>query len=172
MNLRHAMVCLFGLSIAACQSVRADDEPSASAATTTAATTSSETAPSGVETWDGHGAVFDGEGALQGEYDVTLQKRRREGGLDMTVDVALPDGRTMHFTQAVNGAGERFEIVSEAGNGGGYSLGEGMLVTYVGEANNGKAQTIFEDGDEMRIVRTELEGGEAVRFYREVYSRR
>ena len=55
------------------------------------------------------------------------------------------------------------------GNGGGRCFGEGLCVSYV-EDKTGKsfATTIIKDDDNnMRMLRTELDHGKAVRFYRE-----
>lgn len=126
-----------------------------------------------LETWQGRGAVFDAEGHALGNYDVRMEKRRREGGLDIHVVVSLPDGREMTFDQSVEGPRERFAIHGTSGEGGGFDLGEGVMMTYVEGGGKSFAQTIIRDSDtRQRMVRTELENGEAVRFYREVYDLR
>lgn len=126
----------------------------------------------GDKTWIGEGTVFDEQARPTGDYDVRLEQHPTgEGRIEQTVRITLPDGSTKEFTQQLAQRGRHLEIRSQQARGGGLDLGDGMLHTYV-ETGEGcaQAQTIAMDGDErMRIVRTELEDGEAVRFFRESY---
>lgn len=129
---------------------------------------------SGVEHWVGSGVMFHPAAGPVGEYDVEMwRKPVGENAVEVDVKVTLPDGQIMEMEQTVEENGDSFTITSEEGNGGGYDFGEGLLSTYTeGADGSGYAQTIVMDGaDQMRILRTELDGGEAQRFFREVYHR-
>ena len=113
------------------------------------------------------------DGTHQADYEVELTRTPLgEGSFDHQIRVSLPEGQTRQMSQRVEATERGFRIISEDGNGGGHDLGDGFLTTYTEDGEGTAfASSIFMDGDEMRILRYELNDGEAVRFFRERYSR-
>jgi hypothetical protein len=125
--------------------------------------------------WEGSGTLFELQGKPTGTYDLLVENTRNGDQTQSQVTVTLADGTIYKqqclITQKVPG-----KWISECdhGKGGGACLGEGLCLSYE-EDSSGKAYatTIVIDGPaDMRLVRTELQSGQAVRFFREKLHKR
>ncbi len=87
------------------------------------------------------------------------------------ITVSLTDGTQKKFSQVMQDTAQGFSLTSDAGDGGGYYLGDGLCLGYIGtEDGHGYAMTIVLDGPSAeRLLRTELQDGKAVRIFREKY---
>ena len=129
----------------------------------------------GLGVWEGSGVTFDGSGQEIGTFRVELTRKQVEPNtVVMEGTVFLPDGRTIPLKQKQVLQGNSFSLETPRGRGGGACFGEGICQSYEDEGN-GKAfaHTIALDGpNRMRLLITELENGKAVRFMRQVLTRK
>ncbi len=126
------------------------------------------------ETWSGAGEVYGRDGKRLGTYELTLTRTEAaKGVVKQVVTVKLPDGSVRETRCTMSGGGNGWGSVCEDGRrGGGMCLGDGMCLDYVADAEGAFSTTVAKDGeDRMRLVHTELKGGQAVRFLRETLSR-
>ncbi len=123
--------------------------------------------------WLGRGVMFTPGGELASEYEVRMTRDREGERETQHIEVLLPDGDSLQIEQTLAMEGDRFLVEGSSGEGGGYNLGDGMVLAHSRLADGKEqVQVIAMDGDEeMRIVRIELQGGEATRFFRESYRR-
>ncbi len=128
-----------------------------------------------VQTWQGPGSTFDLQGQVTSSYELTVENTKNEGQTDTRVTIAFPDGRKIEkqclMTEKTK---ESWTVQCDHGNGGGQCFGEGLCISYEADANgHAFATTIIVDGEnDMRLLRTELQDGKAVRFFREKLQRK
>ena len=125
--------------------------------------------------WEGTGVASDASGKELGGFTVALvrrsvgpQKTRTEG------NVTLEGGRVVEFWQETEGGGARgYRLVSNNGQGGGRCFDNGLCQTYEERAGGQAfATTIVRDGDRMRLLVTELDKGQAVRFMHQTLTKK
>ena len=126
-------------------------------------------------TWYGSGAVYSLEGKALGDYRVEMANTLtspREMKSEITV-TRLDGTLIQRLNQTIKDTDHGFTSDSEQGQGGGFCLGEGMCMSYVGsQTARAFASTLVVDPPSaLRILRTELQNGKAVQFYREKYVR-
>lgn len=125
-----------------------------------------------VESYRGEGTLFSDKRQVIGKYSLELTRAKAaQNVIQQKVVVKLPDGRTetreCRIFQA-DGA-ESWRSECEGGTGGGHCFGDGLCIDYLSmEGGRSFATTIaMNDDGSMRLLRTELVDGKAVRFYRE-----
>lgn len=127
------------------------------------------------ETWSGEGTLFDRAGKPLGRYGLTLVRTPVKAGVVRhTVTVELPAGKIREMRCTLTLDGESWtSSCADGRQGGGRCFGDGMCLDYLsGPGGQAFATTIAFDGDDrMRMLRTELVEGEAVRFFRETLRR-
>lgn len=128
-----------------------------------------------IEIWEGPGSLFDLQGNPSGVYNLVVENTKRDQQIQSHVTVTLSDGTVFKqqclMTETTEG---RWKSECDNGKGGGQCFGEGLCISYV-EDSTGKAYatTIAMDGpSDMRLLRTELQKGKAVRFFREKLHKR
>lgn len=120
--------------------------------------------------WEGSGALFDLSGNQTGTYNLQVEKTHLGNKTQADVTVTLPNG-TIYKHQCIMSDSNQtsWTSVCDHGKGGGHCFGEGLCISYE-EDGTGKAYAtnITLDGSsDMRLLRTELLNGKAVRFFRE-----
>ena len=131
----------------------------------------------GAGKWSGSGTAFGQDGKAQGDYKIELVNiLTSEHSIETKGVITFPNGKTREFTQRMKDTGDKaFSIETDDGKGGGYGLGEGMVIAYIQGANGqAVAIDIAFDGtnhDQYRCIVTVLENGRAVRFLREKLTR-
>lgn len=120
--------------------------------------------------YSGQGALFSIAGKKLGDYH--LEYRREplsRTSYRQTVTVKIPKKQPITLRCTVSVDGERWRTECGQRKGGGYCLGEGLCLDYItDDQHNAYATTIIKDGpNQMRMFRTELRKGKAVRVYRE-----
>ncbi|MBK9321612.1 MAG: hypothetical protein IPM97_01410 [Bdellovibrionaceae bacterium] len=148
---------------------------------TIALVASQHTFAGSTDIWEGSGALFDLQGTETGKYDLVVENSKNGSQIQSNVTVTLPDGTTQKHQCLLTGTGQKgwkSECDNSdsigAGNGGGQCFGEGLCISY-DEHSTGKsyATTIIMDGStDMRLLRTEVQNGKAVRFFREKLHKR
>lgn len=122
------------------------------------------------DVWKGEGSLFKLNGESEGSYSLTVKNTRNGSVTESEITVALANGAIINL-QCTNtaGEGESWSSLCGHGKGGGRCLGEGLCISYLeGESGKAFATTIAMDGpSDMRLLRTELKDGKAVRFFRE-----
>ncbi len=129
----------------------------------------------GLGLWRGTGTTFGRDGRALGDFTVELT--REKGADEQTVvtrgQAILGDGRHLPIEQKMVLDGNHFTLETNRGKGGGICLGEGLCISHE-EGSDGKsfATTIVFDGpDQLRLLITELDHGQAVRFLRQTLTR-
>lgn len=124
--------------------------------------------------WKGQGSVFGTKDETQSNYELTVKNTHKGERTDSEITVQLPNGTQINLTCTNNsdshGKSSSWSSECSHGKGGGRCFGEGLCISYLEDAS-GKAfaTTIAMDGpSKMRLLRTELQNGKAVKFYREV----
>jgi hypothetical protein len=127
--------------------------------------------------WQGSGTVFSKDGREAAEFTIELTRTavdqrstETKGNVVLTTGAVIPIFQ--RTTQSEGGVGFRLE--SNRGKGGGYCLGAGLCTSYE-DAGNGQAfaTTLVLDGpSKMRLLVTELDHGQAVRFIRQTLTRK
>ncbi len=125
--------------------------------------------------WEGSGSLFDTKCNPTGTYSLVVENTKNGNQIQSNVTVILPDG-SVHKKHCLmtESSSESWKSECDNGKGGGHCFGEGLCVSYV-EDGTGKAYatTIAMDGpSDMRLLRTELQNGQAVRFFREKLHKR
>ena len=120
--------------------------------------------------WKGEGALFNINGKSEGQYELTVTNNKTGDVTESNIQIKTANGSVIDL-QCTNTAGKDESWSSQCGHGkgGGRCLGEGLCISYL-EESSGKAfaTTIAMDGPtDMRLLRTELQNGKAVRFFRE-----
>ena len=119
--------------------------------------------------WEGPGQLFDLNGQPAGAYNLVVEVTKNGVQTETHVKVALSDGTQIQRTCTSTSLGVGWSSKCDYGTGGGYCFGEGLCLSYEEDASGRAfATTIVMDGpNDMRLVRTELQNGQAVRFFRE-----
>ena len=125
--------------------------------------------------WEGPGSLFDVQGNPLSTYSLVVENIKNGNQIQSNVTVTLPDG-TIHKQQCLmtETSQDGWKSDCDHGKGGGHCFGEGLCISYE-EDSTGKAYatTIVMDGPtDMRLLRTELQNGQAVRFFREKLHKR
>ncbi len=120
--------------------------------------------------WKGEGNLFSLNGVEMGRYELSVTNTKNAEVTESSIQIKTADGSVIEL-QCTDTAGKDESWSSQCGQskGGGRCFGEGLCISYL-EAENAKAfaTTIIMDGpSDMRLLRTELQSGKAVRFFRE-----
>ena len=124
----------------------------------------------GLGTWQGTGMVFDSQGREGGSFTVELIRTALDAQtVETRGSLTLATGQVIPVNQQISLRGNSFRIESNHGTGGGTCFGAGICQSYE-DSGNGTVfvTTIVIDGpDRLRILVTELDHGQAVRFFRQ-----
>ena len=152
MKMKHMIVTVVGMSLF-------------TAVTTFASVTD------GVGTWAGSGSLFSIDGKPIANYSLGIVNTPvGPHGVQNVITIGLPDGTHKTITQTEQDTADGFTIESDLGKGGGYCVGEGICLAYVGtDADAFAITTIKDDASTKRMIMTELKNGKAVRVYRQKY---
>jgi hypothetical protein len=120
--------------------------------------------------WKGEGSMFNQTGTNVGQYELTVTNNKNAEVTESKIQIKTANGNLIEMlcTNTENKDGGWASICGQS-KGGGRCFGEGLCISY-SEDGNGKAYatTIVMDGaSDMRLLRTELENGKAIRFFRE-----
>ncbi len=122
------------------------------------------------DVWTGPGSLFDVQGKSLGNYNLVVERTKSGSQILSLITVTLPDGAIQKQQCSITEtSATAWKSECDHGKGGGHCFGEGLCISYE-ENSMGRAfsTTIVMDGaDNMRLVRTELQNGRAVRFFRE-----
>jgi hypothetical protein len=122
------------------------------------------------DTWVGPGSTFDLKGAQVSTYELIVENIKTGNQTQSTITINLPTGKTEKLTCSSTDLGkEGWKSACAQTKGGGNCFGEGLCISYEEDAaGTAFATTIVMDGpSDMRLLRTELHHGMAVRFFRE-----
>jgi hypothetical protein len=165
------------LLVAACGRSEATPTPPATSDQPTASTLSAKKTALAIDhddqRWKGRGALFTLDGKKIADYRLEMRRKKLSSSRFRTAaKVHLRDGTVKEMTCTMDQADQRWRSACGERKGGGYCLGDGLCLDYVADdADHAFATTIIIDGDDqMRMFRTELDGGKAVRFFREKLS--
>lgn len=128
-----------------------------------------ESVVGGVGNWKGEGVVYEMDGK-EYPFDIELGiVKLSDHDIRVEGKVLLPSGGTKEFTEIMSDCGYGFTISSNLGMGRGRWLGEGLSQSYIEDtAGHAFATTMVRDGEnERRVLVTELQNGQAVRFIRQ-----
>jgi hypothetical protein len=130
----------------------------------------------GLGLWEGTGTVRAASGADLGRFNVTLTRRLAEDGKVRTDgQVTFASGQVSKFWQEVErGDSGGFQIVSSNGIGKGRCFANGICESYEYRRDrHAFATTIVRDAaDRIRVLITELEKGESVRFIEQTLTKK
>jgi len=118
--------------------------------------------------WIGNGSLYDGNRNLISTYELTVNtETRADGSRSTVVRVSLPDGTEKLINCQSSGSENKWSKICDDGMaGGGYYFEKGLISEFVEKDDVAHATTvIFDSEDSMRILRTELSGNEATRFF-------
>ena len=135
----------------------------------TLALISSSSAFAATEVWEGAGSLFDVQGNTIGDYQLKVENSKDGNKTQSQVTITLPKGQIITENCSITNDEKGWKSECGPSKGGGQCLGEGLCISYE-EDGTGKAYatTIVMDGpSDMRMLRTELQAGKAVRLYRE-----
>lgn len=125
----------------------------------------------GLGTWEGSGTGSEISGKDLGSFTVSITRRSvATGKVRADGKVTLAGGKEIVFWQELEDHGSSgFHLVSNNGSGGGQCFANGICQTYEKRADgHAFATTIAKDeNDKLRILVTELENGQAVRFFQQ-----
>lgn len=123
------------------------------------------------ETWTGTGELYDAQRQLISPYTITVQTEDVSDSLERVTVEVKAHGEVVHSDVCeIRKAENRWGKTCKDGEGGGYRFANGLGQEYV-ELKNGHAYAtsiIHDSPTRMRLLRTELDGQEAVRFFSEV----
>jgi hypothetical protein len=122
------------------------------------------------EVWKGSGTLFDRKRNAIAEYRLEMYRTTVSPTVQLReVRVYLPGGRLKKMTCRTRNTDKGWTSDCGESRGGGACFGDGLCIDYaVEEGGRAFATTIVMDGkDTMRLLRTELVHGKAVRFFRE-----
>jgi hypothetical protein len=125
----------------------------------------------GIGTWEGSGTASEISGKDLGGFTVTVTRKLISGGKVRADGVInLASGKRMAFWQEFeNTRPHAFRLVSDRGTGGGECFANGLCQS-LEQSSDGHAfaTTIAPDGEgRLRILITELDKGQAVRFFQQ-----
>jgi hypothetical protein len=130
----------------------------------------------GLGIWEGSGTARAASGTDLGSFKVTLTRRLAEDGKVRTDgQVTLTSGQVVKFWQEVErGDSGVFQTVSSNGFGKGRCFANGICESYEHRRDrHAFATTIVRDApDRIRVLITELEKGESVRFIEQTLTKK
>lgn len=127
------------------------------------------------DTWEGPGSLFDTKGSEISTYNLVVENTKNGNQIQSNVTVTLPDGSVQkQQCKMTETAQDQWTSECDHGKGGGHCFGEGLCISYEEDsAGKAYATTIVMDGPaDMRLLRTELQNGQAVHFFREKLHKR
>jgi hypothetical protein len=125
--------------------------------------------------WEGPGTQFDAHGKATGNYNLVVQNVTTGTQIQSTVTITLADGTVKtEQCQITNDSAGGWKSLCGTFQGGGGCFGEGMCASYEADANgHAFATNVAIDGaSDLRMLRTELQNGQATGFYREKLHKR
>ncbi len=130
----------------------------------------------GLGVWTGTGTAHAVNGADLGGFAVSVT-RKSTGGAKVRADgkVTLDNGQVIVFWQEIEEAGAAgFRVTSSNGSGGGRCFANGMCQSYEQRQDgHAFATTIVRDApDKLRLLITELDKGQAVRFIEQTLTKK
>lgn len=129
------------------------------------------TCDQGIGTWEGSGTASEVSGKDLGSFTVTVTRKPMSGGKVRADGVInLANGQRMTFWQEFeNTRPHAFRLVSDRGTGAGECFANGLCQSFEQSANgHAFATTIAPDGEgRLRLLITELDKGQAVRFFQQ-----
>ena len=127
------------------------------------------------DVWEGSGILFNEKVEQIGSYTLVVENTKTSRQIQSYVAVSLPDGKIIKqqclMTESKEGT---WNSKCDHGAGGGQCFGNGLCMSYEKDSK-GKAYatTIIKDGNsDMRLLRTELQDGKPVHFFREKLHKR
>jgi len=129
----------------------------------------------GLGLWTGAGVAFGPDGKPTSSFTVELTRTAvGSNTVQLKGTAKLANGDEKAIDQKSTYDGNRFQIESSRGHGSGVCLGEGICTSYEDHGNGqGVATTIVIDApDKMRILMTELDQGQTIRFIRQSLTRK
>lgn len=126
------------------------------------------------ELWKGDGVLFDRSNKPIGKYRLEMYRTNvNKKKMLNEVKVFLPNAKTKTISCEITKSKKGWSTDCRSRKGGGYCFGEGLCIDYMADQKGSAfATTIVMDGkDTMRMLRTELKRGKAVRFFRERLTR-
>ena len=132
-------------------------------------------AASGPVLWQGKGATFNRNREQTSEYRIEVYRTEVDGTKGLSQAKVYLSNGTLIFNETCETTKTKTGWISDCKvrKGGGYCFGDGLCMDYTEDQNqHGFATTIIMDGpNSMRLLRTELVKGQAVRFFREKLER-
>ncbi len=172
-TLKHTFFTALVLALAACTETTANavEDGGAPPSVPSEPTASSM---GGIGTWEGTGHVVDTAGTDLGEFTVSLTRKMVGTRLRSEGKVILAGHEAPFWQEFEERGASGFKLVSSSGAGGGRCFANGMCQTYEARADgHAFATTIAQDGtDRIRIVVTELDKGQAVKFFQETLAKK
>lgn len=126
-------------------------------------------------TWEGHGTLTDAKGNVISTYELLVENTKDGADRVSDVTVTLPDGtKEKHACTSTDGENKSWKSVCDHATGGGRCFSEGLCINYVEDKDQKAFATMIAvDGpSDMRMLRTELDSGKAVRFFSEKLHKR
>lgn len=122
------------------------------------------------ESWRGTGEMYNSQRQLESTYDISVETvDTSETTESVTVEVKVGDQVVYADVCELTKAQNKWRKDCKESHGGGYKFANGLSQEYV-ELKNGHAYatTMVKDSEtKLRILRTELDGNNAVRFFSE-----
>jgi hypothetical protein len=130
----------------------------------------------GLGTWEGSGTASEISGKDLGPFTVSIT-RKSAGAGKVRADgkVTLAGGKEIIFWQDIEDHGSSgFRVTSNNGSGGGQCFANGLCQSYEKRADGHAFATTIakDDGDKLRVLITELENGQAVRFFQQTLKKK
>lgn len=131
---------------------------------------------SAAEVWEGPGKLYNLNRELLAEYTVNVQIEKVSTS-EKKVDVTVRDqgGAVIHSDACtMRNSGQSWTKDCDGGSSRGFMLDYGLGIDYY-EANDGKAYAtdiVIDSNTQMRLLRTELENGQAQKFFAEILTKR
>lgn len=129
----------------------------------------------GLGTWEGAGTTRSVAGADLGGFSVSITRRLVGAKVRSDGKVTLASGQVIVIWQELEELGTSgYRVTSSNGVGGGHCFANGICQSYEQRSDgHAFATTIVRDApDELRILMTELEKGQAVRFTEQTLSKK
>ena len=126
-------------------------------------------AAAATDVWKGTGELFNLQGRKTGSYALTVENEKQGDVTLSKITVTLPDGKSERHQCRITGDDDGWHSDCDHGQGGGRCYGEGLCESYVADGNGRAFATtmVFDGPEDMRLLRTELKDGKAVRIFRE-----
>jgi hypothetical protein len=129
----------------------------------------------GLGQWRGTGSVLGPDGQLQSDFHVVLTRTAAgANAVETRGEVTLGSGQVIPFRQRLTGAADgRFSLDSDQGKGAGFCRGDGLCQSYEerGDARAAATVIIVDRPDTIRVVITELDHGQVLRFIQQTLTK-